>query len=204
MAKKTNSTETIIKAATKVFADVGFAGARVDVIAKRAGVNKATIYYNIGNKEVLYSKVLHSIFIKPLTAFENLFKTTESPEEKIKVFIRSIAAAIDKNPGLPNILMWEHASGGSNLPPEIVLIIATMLNYLTDILEEGEKSGIFKKQNPLLIQLIIVATMTFYKTSVPIRKRFSEFPETAKNLPENLTGHITEELETIILNAIRK
>ena len=72
MGKKTDSINKIISIATKVFAEVGFAGARVDEIAKRAGVNKATIYYNIGNKEVLYSNVLKSIFELPVKEFAEI------------------------------------------------------------------------------------------------------------------------------------
>ena len=35
--------DRILQAATKEFAEAGFAGARVDEIAKSAGVNKATL-----------------------------------------------------------------------------------------------------------------------------------------------------------------
>ncbi len=203
MGKKTKSINKIISIATKVFAEVGFAGARVDDIAKRAGVNKATIYYNIGNKEVLYSNVLKSIFELPVKEFAEIINDASGPEEKIKIYIRSIAKAIDNNPGFPNILMWEHASGGRTLPPEIILIITQMLDLLIKILGEGEKAGIFKKNNPLLIQLMIIATMTFFKTSAPIRNNNIEFPEIARTQPEKLSGSIAEELEELILNAIK-
>ena len=48
--KRTQSTKRILDAAANVFSEVGFAGARVDEIAKRAGINKAMIYYRIGDK----------------------------------------------------------------------------------------------------------------------------------------------------------
>ena len=204
MGKKTNSTDTIIKAATSVFADTGYSGARVDEIAKRAGVNKATIYYNIGNKEVLYSKVLQSIFGKTLASVEEMIDAAESPEKKLKIYIRNIAKTIDLNPGFPNILMWEHAAGGKNLPSDIILIIGRMLNKLTTILKEGEQKGLFSKQTPILIQFMIISTMTFYKTSEPIRKRHRELPDSVRNHPEDLSGSIVAELETLILNAVRK
>ena len=56
--KKENDTaRKILETAAQVFAAVGFEGARVDEIAKLANVNKATIYYHIGDKKVLYEKV---------------------------------------------------------------------------------------------------------------------------------------------------
>lgn len=203
MGKKTTSIDKIISTATNVFAESGFAGARVDDIAKRAGVNKATIYYKIGNKESLYSTVLTSMFEKPLNMFETVIKEADSPEDSLKIYIKSIAKAIDNNPCLPNILMWEHASGGINLPHEIILIITKMLNSLIGILDDGEKAGLFKKKNPFLIHLMIIAVMTFFKTSAPIRNNNSEFPEVARTQPDKISGSITEELEELILNGIK-
>ncbi len=54
--KPGKSLENILDAASEAFAESGYAGARVDDIAKRAGINKATIYYNVGNKKELYTK----------------------------------------------------------------------------------------------------------------------------------------------------
>ena len=44
----------LLGAATEVFAEVGYAGARVDEIAERARVNKRMIYEYFGDKQGLY------------------------------------------------------------------------------------------------------------------------------------------------------
>lgn len=51
--------ERILSAALKEFAAKGFAGARVDVIARRAAINKRMLYHYFGNKEKLFRAVLH-------------------------------------------------------------------------------------------------------------------------------------------------
>ena len=48
----------ILAAALKEFAANGFAGARVDVIARRAAINKRMLYHYFGNKEHLFREVL--------------------------------------------------------------------------------------------------------------------------------------------------
>jgi AcrR family transcriptional regulator len=48
----------ILSAALKEFAAKGFAGARVDVIARRADINKRMLYHYFGNKEKLFRAVL--------------------------------------------------------------------------------------------------------------------------------------------------
>jgi AcrR family transcriptional regulator len=52
------SRERILAAALKEFAAKGFAGARVDSIARRAAINKRMLYHYFGNKEHLFREVL--------------------------------------------------------------------------------------------------------------------------------------------------
>jgi AcrR family transcriptional regulator len=52
------SRERILAAALKEFAAKGFAGARVDLIARRAAINKRMLYHYFGNKEHLFREVL--------------------------------------------------------------------------------------------------------------------------------------------------
>jgi AcrR family transcriptional regulator len=50
--------ERILSAALKEFAAHGFAGARVDAIARRADINKRMLYHYFGDKEDLFKAVL--------------------------------------------------------------------------------------------------------------------------------------------------
>ncbi|WP_326643745.1 TetR family transcriptional regulator [Streptosporangium sp. NBC_01755] len=63
MARDADKTrDKLLLAATAEFAAYGEAGARIDRIAERAGVNKRMIYAYFGNKERLFATVLeHSL-----------------------------------------------------------------------------------------------------------------------------------------------
>jgi AcrR family transcriptional regulator len=50
--------ERILAAALKEFSAKGFAGARVDAIARRAAINKRMLYHYFGDKEALFKAVL--------------------------------------------------------------------------------------------------------------------------------------------------
>src|SRR5690242_12128180 len=50
--------ERILAAAFREFASKGFAGARVDSIARRASINKRMLYHYFGAKESLFRHVL--------------------------------------------------------------------------------------------------------------------------------------------------
>src|SRR5215472_8039705 len=51
----------ILQAALQEFAHEGVAGARTDEIARRAGVNKALLYYYFKDKEGLYLAALEQV-----------------------------------------------------------------------------------------------------------------------------------------------
>src|SRR4029453_15963800 len=56
----------ILDAALEVFGERGLAGARLDDIARRAGVSKGTIYLYFPNKEELFREVVRAIVIDRL------------------------------------------------------------------------------------------------------------------------------------------
>jgi AcrR family transcriptional regulator len=58
---RSDSRRRILEVATREFAAKGLAGARVDLIAQKAGCNKQLIYYYFGGKDALYDEVLGSM-----------------------------------------------------------------------------------------------------------------------------------------------
>src|SRR5271157_5062947 len=53
--------EAILKAALDVFSEHGFAAARLDDVAQRAGVAKGTLYLYFPDKEALFENLLLSL-----------------------------------------------------------------------------------------------------------------------------------------------
>src|SRR5512141_750716 len=63
----------IVDAALAVFGEHGLAGARLEDIAKRAGVSKGTIYLYFANKEELFREVVRGTVIACLEDAERDF-----------------------------------------------------------------------------------------------------------------------------------
>jgi len=194
----------IINAAAKVFSEAGFAGARMDEIAKSARVNKATIYYHIGDKKVLYAEVLHDIIGNATERFMRDLRGNESLEEKLRICISEITHTMDQHPYLSPIMMWEQASGGRNLPEIIARDFARIISIVTEILEEGAKQGVFIETTPLVIYSMITGGVMFYKGSYPVRSGYAAFPETVKKLGASVSGDFSREIEKLILKAVKK
>ncbi|MGD2269215.1 MAG: TetR/AcrR family transcriptional regulator [Desulfobacterales bacterium] len=202
--KKNETTRRIKDAAIKIFAEAGFAGARVDEIAKRAGVNKAMIYYHIGGKQVLYGEVLHDVFRDMAQRMTRNIQQSQTAEGKLKRYIHNMAAAMDRHPYLPAIMQREIASGGKHLPELVIQDVNDIVRILAAILEEGAQQGIFIDTIPIIIHLMMVGAFGFYKAGWPIRSRLTDIPDDLKKLESQVSGKIASEIEKLILKAVEK
>jgi AcrR family transcriptional regulator len=205
--RRSQTVERILEAATKEFSGAGFAGARVDEIAKIAGVNKATIYYHIGDKQALYAQVIHHLFGNAVERFNRNISEAQSPEDKLRSFIQTIAGLIDQHPELAAIMLREQASGGQHFPEMVAQDLARILGILTEILDDGVRSGTFIKTVPLIVHMMIIGALVFFKMSSPIRAKFAPLVTTFDKFDKmsaNVNGEAAAEIETLILNAVKK
>jgi len=202
--KRDGTIRRILDSAADSFAESGFEGARMDKIAKRAKINKAMIYYHIGDKKALYARVLHDIIGNAAEHFISNLDKNQSPEQKLKYYINAITRTMDQNPLLSPIMMREQASGGRNLPDAIAQAFAAIIGTVTDILEEGTKQGVFIKTTPFIIYSLVTGSVMFYKGSYPVRSGYAGFPENVKKLGVSVSGDFSSEIEKLILKAVKK
>jgi TetR/AcrR family transcriptional regulator len=76
----------ILAAAEKVFAEAGFGGATMQLIADMAGLPKANLHYYFPTKEALYRQVVQQIFQIWLHAAD-VFDSASGPAEGIGAYI---------------------------------------------------------------------------------------------------------------------
>jgi len=78
----------ILDAAEKVFAEAGFGGATMQLIADMAGLPKANLHYYFPTKEALYRRVVQNIFEIWLDAASS-FDGAEGPVEGIGAYVEA-------------------------------------------------------------------------------------------------------------------
>lgn len=201
--KPGKTAKKILTAARAVFAENGYNGTHVDEIARRAGVNKATLYYQIGDKDTLYANVIHQVIGNTAQGIAEAVAKAVHPEEKLKAYIYYVANTVDKNPELPPIMMREIASGGATLPRLVMEDMASILAILAGILEEGRKKGVFIETAPFLIHMMIMGTILFYKKGSAIKDKQLWVPEALKTLDKKLEAGLGQEVATLVLKALK-
>jgi TetR/AcrR family transcriptional regulator len=110
---KKNSEESkyrILAAAVRTFAEKGYSGARVDQIAKEAGVNKALIYYYFDNKEAILGELFKTFFRRSsemLLDFIERGGFTENPQENKRMFETEYIRYLESSRDLLKIIVME-------------------------------------------------------------------------------------------------
>ncbi|MFF5206157.1 TetR family transcriptional regulator [Streptosporangium sp. NPDC000396] len=97
---KESTKDALLAAARAEFAAHGIAGARVDRIAERAGVNKERIYGYFGSKEKLFDLVMASVLDK-------MAEVVAMPGDDPVDYVGKIYDFHLANPELTRLLMWE-------------------------------------------------------------------------------------------------
>src|SRR6185436_5107995 len=101
------SPDRILAAAAVEFAGRGYAGARVDRIARRARVNKAMLYYHFASKQGLYRTLLRNTFRAIAAQLQGIAGSRLSPERKLHAAVAALAAFIDAHAFFPSIMLRE-------------------------------------------------------------------------------------------------
>jgi TetR/AcrR family transcriptional regulator len=202
-SKKEETVKRILDVAAEAFAETGFSGARIDGIAEGAQVNKATIYYHIGNKAALYARVIHDVIGYTAEEIAVRVAEAETPEEKLKMYTRILLETIDRQPHLPSIMMREMASGGRHLPESAVKDFLKMFRILTEILELGVSENVFARTVPLLVHFMAAGMMLFFKKVTALKDRFADTQEISSLLPYMSLNPI-DEIETLVLRSVRQ
>lgn len=173
-ASEADTRERILAAAAEVFASIGFAGARVDEIAARAGVNKAMLYYHVGDKDKLYATVLTETVDRVPPILRAAIAEADTPAEKLQCVLDTLASLPKSNPHFVPIMLREIASGGATLPDEMLVRMAAIFRVVADVLAEGVKKKAFRATDPLLTHVTLIGSMIFLVASQPIRDRLAK------------------------------
>jgi len=195
--------DRILASATKEFADKGFAGARMDEIARQAKINKAMIYYHIGDKEALYNTVLSSTFGNMAAVMSKNILVDKEPTENLHIYIQTVAETIRENPQIPPIMLRETAAGGKNLPEGVIQALTVILEILAQILKQGVEKDAFHPASSFIIHFMIISPLIFLQQmEALIHQQINLLgPE---NIISKWPDDIAQEVEILIFRTLSK
>ena len=190
----------LLKAATEVFVEKGFSGARVDEIARRAGANKAMIYYHFRSKKGLYKAVLLQHVGGLQEEIGRVAQAEADPVRRLAAFYGALGRVFRARPALPYMMVREILSGGVHMDVEVARALKGVIAFVRATVEQGVAGGRMRPANPLFVHFTMMAPLMLFGVSRPFRERLMPVaaPEEGPLQPEAFAAHLEDVLVRIL------
>lgn len=191
----------ICAAALDVFAARGFAAAKLDEIAKRAGVSKGTLYLYFEDKEDLFRAVVRSAIVPNIEAVTSTISSSEAPfPEVVRTFLCAFA---EREARLPIGAVAKMVVGESRNFPELARVwhdevASKAIGAIAKFIEGAQQRGEVRSGDPRLHAFSLMGPMVlgalWRATLVPAGGQPLDVAALARQHAETvLTGLLTEQ-----------
>lgn len=194
--KASSSRARILEGAGEEFAAAGFAGARIDHIARRTRLNVRMIHYHFGSKRGLYRAVLQDIYEQMARILEEL--PPSAPNRSVEAF-GLYFDLLTAHPRFADVLVRELLDGAKHLKalwkehPELFRQIHT---HARQLIEQGIDAGELRRLDPAMTVLSITSIICFLTAA---RRSHALFLDDKRSQP----GAWKQHLQAVLLDGIR-
>jgi AcrR family transcriptional regulator len=150
----------LLDAALDVFAEKGFAAARMEDIAARAGASKGTIYLYFPSKEAVFHALVHSLIIPNIAQAETIADQYDGPVALLLRQLAGLLTEILRNSRivvLPRLIIGEVYRFPDLARFYKENVLDRGLGLIARVHRRGVESGEFRPQDSDAIARLVVA-----------------------------------------------
>jgi AcrR family transcriptional regulator len=191
----------ICAAALQVFAEKGFAAARLDEIARRAGVSKGTLYLYFKDKEDLFRAVIRDTVAPNIAAIKDSVEAADMPfAQVVRALLPRFAEMATR---VPIGAVAKMVIGESRNFPELAkvyhdLVVSQAIALIAGLIERAQGKGEVRPGDPRLHAMSLMGPMLmgllWRETLQPVGATPIDVDALAKQHAETvLAGLLTEQ-----------
>jgi len=190
----------LLDAALDVFFEKGFAAARLEDIAARAGVSKGTVYLYFSSKEDVFDALVRAI---PQANVETVRTLTADPSIPADVLLGRVLQLVgtflrdERMIKFPRLIIGEAANFPKLAETYKREVIARGLAILSSVIERGIKDGKFRAVDPRHAAFAALAPLLF--TAI-WRTTFEQFDSE----PLDAEAFIAQHIDTFLRGLMRE
>ncbi|WP_375569172.1 TetR/AcrR family transcriptional regulator [Ahrensia marina] len=161
------SKRAILDASLIEFSTYGHAGARIDMIAERAGVSKPLIYSYFGDKDQLYAAALREAYVQIREGERDLDLDHKDPETAIRDLVDFTLRHFMQKPWFISMLNTENLRGGETIRQikDVADIQSPLTDELRSLLDRGVAMGVFRPGIAPTDLYISIASLCYFPIS---------------------------------------
>jgi AcrR family transcriptional regulator len=202
----TEKKDHIMDIAIELFAQLGFEGTSIRLLAQKADVNIAMINYYFGSKEKLFEAILEHKAQYMRSRIELLAADQSLSEiQKIDQIIEDYVHRFLSNPEFHRVLQQELlVSQREVMHQNIIAIFVKNTEAVAAIIEKGIHKKIFRKVDPQLSFASILGTinqvmMSSRMCNLLMNKEYGSNPYNDPQLKKRLVQHIKQMIHAHLL-----
>jgi AcrR family transcriptional regulator len=197
--RKTARPAEIIAAALDVFAEKGFAAARLDEIARRAGVSKGALYLYFATKEDIFRAAVRASVSPNLDAIRAAAAAFDGPFAELAPMILARAAQFMSATPLTSAVKMVIGESG-NFPDLARIwhddVVALMLDMMTGLIARAQTRGEVAPGDPRLYAFSLAGPMVM---ALLYREVFTDIGADPPDLPALAAQHAGALLHGMLL-----
>src|SRR4029453_3953143 len=189
----------ICAAALEVFAEKGFAAAKLDEIARRAGVSKGTLYLYFKDKEDLFRAVVRDTVAPTIASIRETVAAADLPFAQLVPML--LARFVEIAGRVPIGAVAKMVIGESGNFPELAkvyydLVVSQAIAMIAGFIEKAQAKGEVRPGDPRLHAMTLMGPMLmgilWHATLQPVGAQAIELEALAKQHSETvLAGLLT-------------
>lgn len=199
--RKADRPAEIVSAALQVFAEKGFAAAKLDDIARHAGLSKGALYLYFETKEDLFRAVVIQALSPNVAVVKAMAEAHPGPlAELLRGLVGHVAGVIETTP-LGGVLKMVVGESGNF--PEIARVwyeqvVSQLIGVVTEAMAAAQARGEVKAGDPRIyaLQLIspLMVSVLWRETFVPVGAPPFDIPTVmSQHVDTLLAGMLTDE-----------
>jgi AcrR family transcriptional regulator len=159
--------DSILRAATRVFAKHGYDGGSVDQISKAARSYDRMIYYYFGSKEGLYIAVIEGAYRRFNEAEATLELDEAKPVRALEAVIRFVWNYYQKNPEFITLLNTENLHRGRHIAKSLRAreLSSPVIGVTARVLAAGVQQKLFRADLVARDVYLMIAAMGYFYLS---------------------------------------
>jgi AcrR family transcriptional regulator len=197
--------QKIFDSAREIFIRDGRDGARMEEIARHAGINKALLHYYFRSKEKLYQAIFQQEFKRVIGDLSESLPMDLEISLFLLSFINNYIDRMSQNSHVIQFMLWEIRSGGENIKELMQkLFSANELNFTPQkVIKKFQlamKNREIRPSDPHQLLLSIISMCIYTFVAAPIIQAI--FPE-INTLDDTFINNRKKEIFELVWNGIK-
>ncbi|MGW8180415.1 MAG: TetR/AcrR family transcriptional regulator [bacterium] len=164
--------QQIMQAAMSCFARKGYHKTTMDDIVAESGLSKGTLYWYFKSKDELFFSLVNSFFLEVQQDMDAIFEQDTTASDKLHSMAHEFARLYEEVAEFLNVFFefWMQGTLNEQLNQLFRSMLVEYRGKLAGVIEEGEKTGEFKKVDADQLAVTVMAAydgLWFYKMLMP-------------------------------------